>query len=448
MRKLKPPFDDDRSQIILDKYGKDFCAAPWTSLHEGPGGLVSTCCKSRDPIGWSHEQSFEEMYNSSFIKEVRTQILNGEKPKQCAGCYNHEIDSVPTGNRRNSNVKSYDTIDELIKITEDDGTLPYQKPTWLDLLWSNKCNFACLGCSPSLSSTIEKNYSDIFQNLHFHKEIKGGQSKKVFMGGDWHNTNQRKIEYILKHKDTLNLLHLNGGEPFLQEGVYELLDVLIKENLTKKIGIWSHTNGSINRFKGKDLVEDYLSHWGGNCRITMSLDHYGKRGEFIRYGYKENKWWQTFKKLRKINIDVTVQICYNIFNCLTFYDFVKNLIDTIGEDLSVIPHIGIKLKFGIWHHPRPFAAGMTSLDKNLNQKAKEELEKVFEIKTLNHEAKRQVYANLYHTLESEMPLWKAQEVGQVFVDTVDRLDERRNVKFHDTFPELHHLYEKCKTLNK
>ena len=56
--------------------------------------------------------------------------------------------------------------------------------------------------------------------------------------------------------------------------------------------------------------------------------------------------------------------------------------------------------------------------------------------------------NLYHTLESEMPLWKAQEVGQVFVDTVDRLDERRNVKFHDTFPELHHLYEKCKTLNK
>ena len=37
---------------------------------------------------------------------------------------------------------------------------------------------------------------------------------------------------------------------------------------------------------------------------------------------------------------------------------------------------------------------------------------------------------------------------KVLVDTVDRLDERRNVKFHDTFPELHHFYEKCKTLNK
>ena len=298
---------------LTKKYGEFFCASPWNSLHEGPEGLTSTCCKTRVPIGYSTKNSYEEMYNSEHAKSVRKDFLEGKKPQQCSACWDLETDGKPSLNRVHGNTMSTEkVIDDLVAATDKDGTLHKHKPEWLDMLWTSKCNFACLGCSPDLSSTINNKYKKEFAILH------GGNMRKYFPDmTNWDNGSQHKIDYILKHSDTIRSIHLNGGEPFMNQDTYELLEELLKRGLHKKIQIWSHTNGSITKsYKGADIVEDYLVHWGQNAKVTMSNDGFGAMGEYIRWGYKDKKWLSTYEKVRDSGVVLTIQTCWNIFNSL------------------------------------------------------------------------------------------------------------------------------------
>jgi MoaA/NifB/PqqE/SkfB family radical SAM enzyme len=297
---------------LTQRFGENFCASPWNSLHEGPDGVVTTCCKTRSPIGNSKTQSFEEMYNSDHAMSVRKEFLEGKKPAQCKECWVQEESGNASLNRiSGNNMSSLENIANLVKKTDKKtGYMPTHKPEWLDLLWSNKCNFACLGCVPDLSSTINKNFKEEFAILN------GKDPNRYYNNfADWSNGNSAKIDYILKHKDTLTRIHFNGGEPFLNEDIYELLDVLLKKNLHKKIKIWTHTNGSVTKsYKGIDIINDYLVHWGSNASITLSSDGNGKIGEYIRWGYNDKKWLSTYRKIKEAEIKLKIQTCYNVFN--------------------------------------------------------------------------------------------------------------------------------------
>ena len=301
-----------RHQEVLKEFDlSNFCASPFNSLHEGPEGLVSTCCKTRKPIGFSHSETYEEMYNSDHAKEVRAAFLRNERHPQCGSCWIQERTGKPSLNRIHGNAMStLPVLRELVANTDPDGTMHVQKPEWLDLLWTSKCNFACLGCSPELSSTINNKYKKEFAVLNgfdpntYFKEMT-----------NWDNKSQHKVDYVLRHADTIRSIHLNGGEPWMQEETYELLEELLKRGLNKKIQIWSHTNGSITKsYKGVDIIEEYLVHWGELAKVTMSNDGFGSVGEYTRYGYRDKKWLETYCRVREAGIELTIQTCWNMFN--------------------------------------------------------------------------------------------------------------------------------------
>ena len=299
------------NDIVKEFNLPNFCASPWNSFHEGPEGLVSTCCKTRQPIGWSNKQTYEEMYNSDHAKDVRATFLRGERHSQCKGCWIQEVNGEPSLNRAHGNSMSdIDNLRELVANTDADGTLHVQKPEWLDLLWTSKCNFACLGCGPELSSTINNKYRKEFAILN---DISVDQYYPRMT--NWDNMGKHKVDYVLKHADTIRSIHLNGGEPWMQQETYELLEELLKRGLHKTIQVWSHTNGSITKsYKGVDIIEEYLVHWGENCKVTMSNDGFGSVGEYTRYGYKDKKWLETYRKVRESGVKLTIQTCWNMFN--------------------------------------------------------------------------------------------------------------------------------------
>lgn len=320
--KNKKSDENYNHKYLTKRFGKNFCASPWNSFHEGPNGLVNTCCKTRWPIGDSKKSSFEEMYNSDHAMSVRKEFLEGKKPQQCEMCWVQEESGNDSLNRiSGNNMSDLSNIVRLVKnkTDKDTGYLHSHQPEWLDLLWSNKCNFACLGCVPDLSSTINKNFKEEFALLN------GKDPSKYFADTkNWTNSNNNKIDYILKHKNTIKTIHLNGGEPFLNEDIYELLEALLKNNLHKSIKIWTHTNGSVTKsYKGVDIINDFLVHWGENASVTMSNDGHGKIGEYIRWGYNDKKWLSTFHKIRNANVKLKIQTCYNVFNACD--------IDSIGE---------------------------------------------------------------------------------------------------------------------
>lgn len=405
----------------LKKYGSNFCAAPFTSLYEGQFNRVSTCCATLNAIGYNDNiTSFEDIVNSDEAKSIRKDFLQNKFPSQCDSCKKME---AMTGNisgvREQVNRFGQKQIHKAVKNTLPDGTLRTQTPTWLDLLWTNKCNFACLGCNSTLSSTIAQNYNEAY-------EIVNGLEPDSMPTEEWQNYNDAKIDYILKHKDTIDRIHLNGGEPFMQEGVYELLEVLLKNNLHKKIKIWAHTNGSITTYKGIDIIEKYLKHWKADCNIIMSHDCHGDRGEYIRFGLKQKKWLETYKRLAETGIQIDVQTCYSVFNALVLEELYQWYLDNINvkNNISINP----------WQGPTPFTADFLQIDDDLHILANEQLDKLTTQKFQGWNT--QVLRNFLNAPTNDL-----QNRRQNFVKGIKKFDQLRKTNFIKTFPELKKLLE-------
>jgi organic radical activating enzyme len=417
-----------KNEYILNKYGSNFCAAPFTSFHEGENGLISTCCKTRNPLGFTSEKSIEEILNSDEAKKIRKQFLNNEKPEQCISCWKAEESGKISSNRFHSNYTGFDNIDNAVKNTQSNGTLLPQVPVWLDLLWTNKCNFSCLGCKPTLSSTIANKYMTEFSILHDVDYAKSTQS--------WKNSNQNKIDYILKHKDTIKIIHLNGGEPLMAEDLYEFLEILIDNGLHKKITIWSHTNGSIGQYKGKDLILDYLSQWGDKCKITLSNDGHGKYGEYIRYGYTDHKWIETYKKIKEAKISFNIQSCLNVFNVFyldEFSDWIYKNLD--GTDQKIV-HGSLTL----WLN-ETLSIRMLNHVPALKEEAIKNLENVLNKKNI---------PSGWKTIESHINWLKLDNTIKEnhlisFYNGISAIDKKRKTNLLEVFPKIEPLYHLAKS---
>jgi len=434
----------ERHDYLTNKYGKNFCSSPWNSFHEGPQGLVSTCCKTRVPIGWSNKQSFEEMYNSDHAKDTRAKFLRGEKPAQCRGCWVQEVNGDVAFSRLMGNANTnLDEIESLVAATDEDGTLHEHKPYWLDFLWTNKCNFACLGCTPELSTTINNNFKKEFSILNRN------ESEYFPHMNEWQNSGANKVQYVLDHADTIRNIHLNGGEPWLSEETYELLEELLKRGLHKKIYIWSHTNGSITKgYKGVDIVNDYLVHWGHHnmAKVIMSSDGYGQRGEYIRWGYKDKKWLETYNKVRDAKLVLNIQTCWNVYNALTIADIGEWYIDNCPPDSTPGMQQIVDGSLTIWDN-QTTSPNMLHYIPELVDQAKNQL-----IKAKNsgkHPKSWNLYLDRWINWFNKEDPNHTEDMGNLkaWYDGNNALDAKRGTNFINTFPELAPLYEKAQTIS-
>ena len=168
------------------------CWAPWNTIYEGINGNVSPCCQTPVLI---ETDDYEKAYQG--WENLRQSFSKNIKPKECEKCPSY--------------VQKWHT---------DLGHK--ESPIFLDLLFSNKCNFACMGCKPMLSSTIDHQYR---LPISVANEFMGYTRLK----GKWNAGNKKKLEYIKKNAQNLEMIHLNGGEPFLKDDLYELLEWMIKK---------------------------------------------------------------------------------------------------------------------------------------------------------------------------------------------------------------------------
>lgn len=426
-----------RHDIVVEKYGKKFCAAPFNSLHEGPEGLVSTCCKSREPLGFTNKQSIEEMYNSDHAKDVRRAFLEGRQHPQCVQCWHYEDQTgIAAGNRQSSNMLGFDTIDEAVANTLPDGTMVKQSPAWLDLLWSNKCNFACLGCKPEISSTIAKKYREEYAILN------GVKPDDYYPNmGQWETKNEAKIRYVIDHADSIEVIHLNGGEPFMAEGIYELLDEMMRHGLHRKIRIWSHTNGSITKtYKGKDIVEDYLVHWGPLAKIVMSQDGHGTRGEYTRYGYRDRVWLETFRRIREAGVELKVQTCWNMLNALTIDEIGAWYMDNLPPDENG----KLDGTVTIWKN-MTLGPEMLRFHEPTRQKGLEALQRAIESERHPADWATNLKSHYKYLSGNKLP---PEHWPQAWLEGIAAIDRARGTDFDSTFPELLEFKEHIKKITQ
>ena len=72
---------------------KVFCMLPWVHMHLWPNGDTYPCClaESRMPVGNSHKNSLQELWNNKNMKNLRNNMLQGRESLECRRCYESSV---------------------------------------------------------------------------------------------------------------------------------------------------------------------------------------------------------------------------------------------------------------------------------------------------------------------------------------------------------------------
>jgi len=221
---------------FLLKESKTFCMLPWMHLSIRPDGKVRSCCKTyRDyNLGSLKEKSIEEIWNSNQQRQVRKDILNGIKTPACIACYQEEDNGI-SSLRKLSN-REWDKHIDLVEETQEDGSLKDLSIKYLDIRFSNVCNFRCRICQHTAS---KKWYNDTVKLKEKGFKVSLGPSKIIEI-----------FENEESLWDTLGLIiegvesiYFVGGEPLMMEEHYQVLNFLL-ENKMNDVELKYSTNFS------------------------------------------------------------------------------------------------------------------------------------------------------------------------------------------------------------
>jgi MoaA/NifB/PqqE/SkfB family radical SAM enzyme len=407
----------------VEMNNKTFCILPWVHVYAAPTGSALPCCVA-DPtytIGNSNNMSIDQLVNSVPMKQLRLDMLAGKENPLCNRCYHHErLTGASPRNNSERLMQEYfektgidyrSKVDELIHNTQPDGTLTDFKMYYFDIRFNNICNFKCRTCNADFSSQWEQ--EDIKENVIQDRRISKNNSSGL-------------IQDVLKHVPYFGHVYFAGGEPLITEEHYIVLEEMIRQNKTD-VTLRYNTNISNLKFKNKDL----LSLWKNfdKVEISASIDHYGKRAEYIRHGTKWKEIENNFKLLKATpNLQLQINTVVSVFNILTLHEFYEYLHDnglygTTDQTYSVFPLIT----------PQEFSGLI--LPREYKEKAIDNIVKLIgKMHSIGYSelAKSNLIA-LLKWIYSENTWDQYKETFKLEVNRIDRI---RGEDFEKTFPEL------------
>jgi len=289
---------------------KTFCILPWIHLYANPDGNVLPCCVGdwQKPMGNVQNKKLEDVFNNEKFKQMRTNMLKGKRCEECTACYRDE-DAGNSSFRKHSNEQFEKYIDDAVLNTNDDGSMDDFRLRYLDVRWSNICNFKCRSCGGTYSSSWAKE--------------DGKSNAYTFAGGDSNDDLYKQFE---PHFDTIEEFYFAGGEPLLTDKHYEILEYLIDHGRTD-VKLRYNTNMSVLKYKGKNILDLWKKF--SNVVIGASLDHYGSKAEYIRHGTDWSLVESNLKLIRKEtpHVELHTNTVVSIFNIKTLPEFVQYIID-------------------------------------------------------------------------------------------------------------------------
>jgi len=268
-----------------------FCPLPWIHQFIQADG-IKMCCSSDTKL----TVNSVEFANSDYINTIKHQFKQGAIPKDCLGCKSKEEQGYTSTRTLALNDWDY-TID----------TVPDQIE-YLDLRWSNLCNYSCRTCEPTFSSEIAREISNNPKLIKYYHN-----------NNDIHISNNINVDDMLP---TIKRINFTGGEPLLiKENIHVLEQLIATGNTNCEILIT--TNGSVMNTNLLSLVKQFTNvHW------TVSIDAVKDQAEYIRNG---TKWDQLSANLYEIlllehSVGINcVLSSYSILGLSQLVEFFKDL---------------------------------------------------------------------------------------------------------------------------
>ena len=328
---------------------------PWMSIEVTPMGNSRPCCLAIDEIPDAQGKSYDltevpiqEVYHSKYMQDLRQQFRAGEKPETCSRCWTEESAGRTS--------KRMHTLNRLKHMGISPEWTTDAKPLmFLDLKLGNICNLKCRICGSWSSSQFAT------EELQFVKDNKKSSFHyQMLKDGSWPRENSQFWTELESSLTDIRYLEFTGGEPFLIQEHFDLLQTLVDQGVAHQVEIHYNTNGTQYPAHAESIWQHFR-----HVEIAFSIDDVEARFEYQR----TNAVWteicaniERFKQIRARNQNITLQVCctINVFNVLYLaevadwisqqgFDYVywNMLHDAPWLSISQLPHM---VKLGIADH--------------------------------------------------------------------------------------------------
>lgn len=243
----------------------------------GATKVFTLCCHMDKPPRFN---SYDELMNSEWLKDVRVKFANDEFPKECNRCKQPE--------ELNLHSVRHSAIETHKQQTKSDYLIA-------DLVLDNICNGGCQFCTPYLST-----------------KLGSLSSNDYFMFSNVDNYNNLPLDRIVQ-------LDISGGEPSNSKNGKALLSNLPIN--VKKIRINTNASGFIDELV--DVIDK-----GIEVEVTISFDGVGSVYEYVRWPVTWNKFLKTVEKYKQFKKEHPSLVSLNFWstvNALNINDF-ENII--------------------------------------------------------------------------------------------------------------------------
>jgi len=305
-----------------------FCVLPWVSLETSPIGTVRSCCLAEEEIVDDAGNKFDlntanfiDIQNSQYMQDLRQQFLDQKKPQACRKCWREE-----SAGRTSKRMHTLDRFKHMI--SDQDWTVAAKPLMFLDLKLGNICNLKCRICGSWSSSTFA---AEELANLPSDEDRKSNHHYHMLRQGAWPRENPTFWSEIDQVVDQIQYIEFTGGEPFMIQEHFNLLQGLIDRGIAGNIEIHYNTNGT----QCPNQAEEIWRHFK-TVEIAFSIDDVGDRFEYQR----SNAIWNDvcsnisyFQEIRNRNNNIQLQVCttVNVFN-VYYLEEVANWISTQDFD--------------------------------------------------------------------------------------------------------------------
>lgn len=447
----------------LDGVGCGFCLAKWSqvTIHLDKG--LTHSCHHPSP----HKIPLRELrnnpsalHNTRHKKKRRREMLNGKRPKECDFCWNVEDNSNSFSDRTLKSAEPW-AWDQFDKIKSSLWNENYN-PRYVEVSFSNTCNFKCAYCGPQYSS---KWVEEIETHGGYPTAHNFNSIKDIVARGEMpyrKNEHNPYIEAFWKwwpdlFKD-LHTFRITGGEPLLSPDTFKVLEY-IQENWEENpnLSLAINTNlGVPDKLIDRllDIVEDLTQN--NKVRefiIFTSCEATGRQAEYSRFGLDYDKFWFNIEKIlsRLPKVTVNIMAAFNALSVFTYSDLIDKVyefkkkyhndqrywLESLQLDTSYVrwpSHLSIKIL-----EPQHKELILESAKKALYYGMKDTPMTTHGFSDIQIQKIKRTYD--YAIAESSFDVEKYRKD---FVKFVTEYDRRRNTNFVEVFPELKDMYVKYK----
>lgn len=445
---------------IMNEISPTFCLAKWhhTSIYLHTGQTHS--CYHPRPHAIKLDEIKDNpaaLHNTRTKKQERAMMLVGQKPDGCKYCWNVESLSdthISDRHIRNQSIYNHKRLEEIKNSTWDLNI----NPEYIEIAFSNECNFKCGYCHPMSSSSFQSEIKKFgpFETVKNHRlDIEWfkpyEEDDNPYVKAWW--------QWWPEMSKTLNILRITGGEPLMHKSTWRLFDQLredprphielnINSNLGVKASLVDKLADNINELIENKKIKQF--------KLFSSMDTWFNRAEYIRTGLKLDLWESNLDSyVTKTRSPITFMCTFNILSVTSFTDFLQKVLDWRQKYNHLFDTNDNErmIRFDTPYLKEPLQYDMQILPK---EEFLPYFDKILQFIDYNRdETDRTKFSDLEYERFRRVRDYFAQvnydehrvNEGRIdFYNWFTEYDNRRNTNFIETFPEMNNFWEECKKL--